>query len=64
MACAFLPAQGGLSPSGRPLSEQLQAPVSLKRDQADKAVYLWAIDRLSRQVVGLGATPAVHMPPA
>ena len=53
--------QGRLSGSTVPPTKGHQR-VSLARDQGDKEVYLWAIDRLRKQIMGLGATPLVHLP--
>lgn len=38
-------------------------PAVLTREEGNHEVYLWAVDRLRRQVQDLGATPAVYLPP-
>jgi len=39
------------------------SPLQLKPpDEEDKEVYLWAIDRLRKQIIELGAKPDISLP--
>ena len=60
----------GELPAGSSLAEDtFEAPkfdsggaLLLDKKAEDKEIYLWAIDRLRRQIIGMGAKPVVALP--